>query len=57
MNACRIAGSIALVIGMGLTAFGGVLGRSAPEIDVSSASTAVALISGSLLVIRGRKTR
>lgn len=51
----RILGSILLLIGVSLTALAD--GVRAPEINASSATTALALLSGGLLVLRSRRGR
>ena len=43
---------LVLLVGLAGSAFAGI---SAPEIDANSASAAIALVSGSLLVLRGRR--
>ncbi len=43
-----------LTITMGTLAFGAV-GAQAPEIDANSAASAVALLSGALMVLRSRR--
>ena len=47
-------GALILLLGMASFAFGQV---QVPEIDASSAVTAVALLSGGLLVLRGRRKK
>jgi hypothetical protein len=49
----KLLGSILLLIGMGSAAFAIV----APEISPASAGSAIALISGAVLVMRGRRKR
>ena len=46
----KVLGMMFLVIGVSAIAMG-----STPEIGVGSAGSAIALLSGALLVIRGRK--
>jgi hypothetical protein len=49
----KLLGSIVLLIAMGSVAFAQV--APAPEINPASAGTALALISGAALVMRGRR--
>jgi len=49
----KIAGMMMLLIGVSGAAFAGI----APEISPSAAGSAVALISGAVLVIRGRRRK
>jgi hypothetical protein len=51
----KLLGSIMLLIAMGSVAFAQV--APAPEISPSSAGTALALISGAVLVMRGRRKK
>ena len=51
----KIAALSLFVLGTAGFAFGGLL--SAPEIDPGQATTAIALLSGSLLIIRGRRKK
>jgi hypothetical protein len=48
----KLVGSILLLIGMGSMAFATV-----PEISPASAGSAIALISGAVLVMRGRRKK
>jgi hypothetical protein len=50
----KIVGSMLLLIGMGSAAFATV---SVPEISPASAGSALALVSGALLVMRGRRKK
>ncbi len=50
----KLLGSMLLLMGMAGFAFGP---PAAPEISPDSATTALALISGALLVMRGRRKR
>jgi|HubBroStandDraft_5_1064220.scaffolds.fasta_scaffold1227193_1 hypothetical protein len=47
----KVTGMILLVVGTSTFAFGALV----PEIGVGSAGSALALLSGALLVIRGRR--
>jgi hypothetical protein len=49
----KILGSVLLFIGVGSAAFATV----APEISPASAGSAIALISGAVLVMRGRRKK
>lgn len=49
----RLLGYMLLLMGMGSAAFGTAV--AAPEISPASASSALALVSGVLLVMRGRR--
>lgn len=49
----KILGMVLLLIGMGSAAFANV----APEISPASAGSAIALLSGALLVMRGRRRK
>jgi hypothetical protein len=49
----RITCSVMMLVGMVGSAFGGTV---TPEISASSATGALALLSGALLVLRGRRT-
>lgn len=51
----KLLGSMLLLIGMGSVAFAQV--ASAPEINPASAVTALCLISGAVLVVRGRRKK
>jgi hypothetical protein len=56
----KIGGLLLLLLGVSGLAMGhqhhrGWNGREAPEIDLGSGANAVALISGSLLVLRSRR--
>lgn len=51
----RISTLVVLTIGMAAAAFAHV--SSVPEIDPGSATTALALVSGVLLIIRGRRRK
>ncbi len=48
----KLLGCVLLLIGMGSAAFGTV-----PEISPASAGSAIALISGAVLVMRGRRRK
>ena len=50
----KIAGFMLLMIGVGGAAFGRV---GVPEISPASASSALALVSGLVLVMRGRRKK
>jgi hypothetical protein len=50
----KIAGLMLLMIGLGGAAFGNAV---APEISPASAGSALALVSGVLLVMRGRRKK
>ena len=50
----KLLGSMLLLIGMGSFAFGQ---PAAPEINPASAGSALALISGALLVMRGSRKK
>ena len=50
----KVAASFVLLMGLTGSLMAGV---SAPEIDANSATAAVALVSGSLLVLRGRRAK
>jgi len=47
----KLSGSVLLLIGMGSFVFG----INVPEISPASAGSAIALISGAVLVMRGRR--
>jgi hypothetical protein len=49
----RLIGSILLLVGMGSAAFASPV----PEISPASAGSAIALISGAVLVMRGRRKK
>lgn len=49
----KLMGAMMLLMGMGT--FASALNTSAPEISPVSAGTAIALISGAVLVMRGRR--
>ena len=49
----KAAGMLLILVGISSFAFADVV--TAPEISVGSASSALALVSGAILVIRGRK--
>jgi hypothetical protein len=51
----KIAGLVLLLVGLSGSIIAGPV--SAPEIDPGSAAGAIALVSGALLVIRGRRKR
>lgn len=51
----RVAGTILMLIGAAGAALAGPHGFAAPEIDPGSAASGLALISGALIVIRGRR--
>jgi hypothetical protein len=51
----KLLGSMLLLIGLGSVVFAADV--QAPEISPASASTAVCLISGALLVARGRRKK
>ena len=54
----KVFGLMLLVIGMSGTAMAGYyIAAVAPEIDSASAAGALALLSGSLLVIRSRRKK
>jgi len=48
----KIIGAMLLLVGMGSAAF-----ASVPEISPASAGSAIALISGAVLVMRGRRSK
>jgi len=48
-------GALALLLSMASCVFGAV--TTVPEIDAGSAVTAVALLSGGLLILRGRRKK
>ncbi len=50
----KLLATLVMLAGTASFTFAGV---STPEIDGSSAATAVALVSGGLLVLRGRRKR
>jgi hypothetical protein len=50
----KLLGSVLLLIGMGSAAFAS---SSVPEISPASAGSAIALISGAVLVMRGRRKK
>jgi hypothetical protein len=50
----KVAVAVLILLGMSAVAFAGT---PAPEIDPSAAPGALALLSGALLVIRGRRRR
>jgi hypothetical protein len=50
----KVLGFAVLVMGMATAMFAG---SSSPEIDASTGAAAVALLSGGLLVLRGRRKR
>jgi len=50
----KVAGLVLLMIGVGGAAFGTV---AVPEISPASAGSALALISGAVLVMRGRRKK
>lgn len=50
----KLAAVMTLMFGMASFSFAGV---SSPEIDANSAASAIALISGGLLVLRGRRKK
>jgi len=49
----KLLGCTLLLIGMGSAAFAGAV----PEIGLPSAGTALALVAGGVLVLRGRRKR
>ncbi|MGZ4821282.1 MAG: hypothetical protein ACXVY9_07470 [Terriglobales bacterium] len=49
----KLVGMLLLVVGLGSVALAGPV--AAPEIDGSTAVSALTLLSGAMLVIRGRK--
>ena len=49
----KVAGLVLLMIGVGGAAFG----TAVPEISPASAGSALALISGAVLVMRGRRKK
>jgi hypothetical protein len=49
----KLLGSILLLIGVGSIAFGSAV----PEVNPASAGSALALISGAVLVMRGRRKK
>ncbi len=51
----KLSGVVLLFIGLGCAALAGPL--SAPEISPASAGSAMALISGAVLVMRGRRKK
>jgi len=51
----KVLGQVLLFIGVGSVAFGGA--PPAPEISSASAGSAIALISGAVLVMRGRRKK
>jgi|GEM_PF-2255518 len=51
----KIGGTFVLLLGMAGFVFAG--GVSVPEIDGTSAVAAVALLSGAMLVLRGRRKK
>ena len=51
----RILGVVLLLVGLGSAAFAGP--ATAPEINPASAGSALALVSGLVLVIRGRRKK
>lgn len=51
----KIVGFMLLMVGLGGAAFG--LNAVAPEISPASAGSALALISGAVLVMRGRRRK
>jgi hypothetical protein len=51
----RIAGLMVLLVGVAGSAFAGSV--LAPEIDGSSATAAISLVTGGLLVLRGRRRK
>lgn len=52
----RIVGMALLLVGVAGFAFGGFT-LNAPEIDASSGGSAIALLSGGLLIIRARRKK
>jgi hypothetical protein len=53
----KTIGMFVLLVGAAGFAMAGVGAPRAPEIDSASAASAVALLSGALLVIRGRRLK
>jgi hypothetical protein len=54
----KIVGMVLLLIGVSLLASAECIGPAAvPEIDPSSGGSALALLSGALLVLRGRRNK
>ena len=51
----RVLGTAMVLMGVASTAFG--LATPVPEIDGNSALAALALVSGGLLIIRGRRKK
>jgi hypothetical protein len=51
----KIAGVALLLIGLGSAVYGGP--ATAPEVNPASAGSALALISGVVLVLRGRRRK
>lgn len=49
----KVVGMVLILVGVSSFAFANI--DVAPEINVGSASSALALVSGAILVIRGRK--
>ena len=49
----KLLGSLLLLVGMASFAFG----TSVPEISPASAGSAIALVSGAVLVMRGRRKK
>jgi len=53
----KVAGMALLLVGVGSMAFAdAIYGFGCPEIDAASAGTALALLSGAVLMIRSRKS-
>jgi len=53
----KIVGMLLLVIGASGAAVAGAVAPPAPEIDAGSCVAALALVSGAVLVVRGRRKK
>jgi uncharacterized protein (TIGR03382 family) len=53
----KIIGAMLLVLGWATVSMATVLQNNAPEIDATTGVTALALIAGAALVIRGRRRK
>jgi hypothetical protein len=51
----KLVGMFLLLVGVAGAALGGYVGTAVPEMDPGSLTSALALVSGSLLVIKSRR--
>lgn len=57
MRIRNLVGLTLLLLGASISTFAGTTTTKAPEMDANSALTALALLSGGLLVLRARRRR